>query len=581
MVSPEGLIVSSALNFLRRPDSILVQLPDGTRKPARLLATDHSRMLVLLKIEVLAPLAVPEMAPRERMRVGQWAIAVGRTFEGNRPNMSVGIISAGWRIRGRAIQTDAAASPNNYGGPLLDIHGRVLGVLTPLSPKPGEKVGGLQWYDSGIGFAIPVDDILRALPRLSRGEDLYPGLMGIGFLRSDPNTAEPIVAACHPGSPAYKKLRPGDRITAVDRSPVDRVAEVNDAVGRYYAGDKVTLTVQRDGKRIERRLTLVAKLPPYARPFLGILPRRDATTPSGAVTVRYVYPDSGAAGAGIRADDVLLSLVDKPLAGADDLRRQVALLEPGDEVKLDIQRDGTTRSVSARLGPVPEALPVEALPPARAEGPSKKVGRAARGKVMITVPEIENKAWAYLPKDYSMTIPCGVVVWLDAPGAVDDAGILKLWKPACDRGELILLVVKPANPTAWLPGEEAVVARVLDELISQYPIDANRIVVHGHQGGGTLGYLVAFRHRDLIRAVATVDAPLPGPAPSAEPVHPLAFYLVTVEKSPAAARIARSIKALRKANHPVQEQSIGESPRYLLPDEITRLAQWIDTLDRI
>ena len=95
------------------------------------------------------------------MRVGQWAIAVGRTFESDRTNMAVGILSALDRIWGKAIQTDAAVSPNNYGGPLVDIQGRVLGVLVPLSPEATDEVAGVDWYDSGIGFAIPAEHIER------------------------------------------------------------------------------------------------------------------------------------------------------------------------------------------------------------------------------------------------------------------------------------------------------------------------------------------------------------------------------------------------------------------------------------
>ena len=93
-VDPDGYIISSAFNFIGKPASILVRLPDGARKPARLVATDHARMLVLLKIEAERPLPVCEIAPRRQMRVGQWTIAVGRTFPGDRPNMAVGILSA-------------------------------------------------------------------------------------------------------------------------------------------------------------------------------------------------------------------------------------------------------------------------------------------------------------------------------------------------------------------------------------------------------------------------------------------------------------------------------------------------------
>ena len=118
-------------------------------------------MLVLLKVEAEPKLPVPESVPSAEMRVGQWALAVGRTFEASRPNVSVGIVSALGRIWGKAIQTDAKISPNNYGGPLVDISGRVLGVLVPMSPDGSGEMAGVEWYDSGIGFAIPLEGVLR------------------------------------------------------------------------------------------------------------------------------------------------------------------------------------------------------------------------------------------------------------------------------------------------------------------------------------------------------------------------------------------------------------------------------------
>lgn len=101
IVDPKGYIISSAFNFAAEPASILVRLPDGTRKPAKVVATDHSRMLVLLKIDAGKPLPVGEIAPRSEIRVGQWAIAVGRTFEGDRPNMAVGVIAPWTASRAR------------------------------------------------------------------------------------------------------------------------------------------------------------------------------------------------------------------------------------------------------------------------------------------------------------------------------------------------------------------------------------------------------------------------------------------------------------------------------------------------
>lgn len=262
VVDANGYIISSVFNFLHQPDSILVQLPDGARKPAQLLATDHNRKLVLLKIDIDRPLPTPEMAASETVRVGQWAIAVGRTFNGKGPNASVGIVSALNRVWGRAIQTDAAVSPANYGGPLVDIHGRVLGVLAPLSPEPGDAAGAVAWYDSGIGFAVPTNEILRVLPRLRQGEDIHTGRLGIGLAPGDASTAEPIVATCHPGSPAAKAgLEPGDRIVAIDGRVMSRAAEVKQALGPRDAGETIAVTIQRNGKRHEHKITLVAELP--------------------------------------------------------------------------------------------------------------------------------------------------------------------------------------------------------------------------------------------------------------------------------------------------------------------------------
>ena len=116
------------------------------------------------------------------MLVGQWAIAIGRTFAADQTNISVGVISALNRIWGKAIQTDAKVSPNNYGGALTDIRGRVYGVLAPLSPNNQNALAGTEWYDSGIGFAVPLEDIYARLDHLKSGKDLKPGrqVPGVG-----------------------------------------------------------------------------------------------------------------------------------------------------------------------------------------------------------------------------------------------------------------------------------------------------------------------------------------------------------------------------------------------------------------
>src|SRR5262245_48627245 len=270
VVSNDGYIVSSAFNFIQKPTQILVDLADGTRLPAEVVARDDSRMIVLLKVSAAGladpakQLSVPQAAPVREMQVGQWAIALGRAFEGQQPNMSDAIISAINRVWGKAIQTDAKISPANYGGPLVDVHGRVLGVLVPMNPMETGEIAGVEWYDSGIGFAVPLEHINRVLARLEKGEDLHPGLLGISLKGGDPFADEPVIAACHPKAPAAEAgLKAGDHITEIDGVKVNSQSELRHQLSPRYAGEKVTVVVLRDKERLERPVELIAKLQPY------------------------------------------------------------------------------------------------------------------------------------------------------------------------------------------------------------------------------------------------------------------------------------------------------------------------------
>ncbi|MGD9126458.1 MAG: trypsin-like peptidase domain-containing protein [Planctomycetia bacterium] len=263
VVEKDGLIITSAAPFVSKPGTVLVQTPDGQRYAAKLLGVDFLRMLALLKIDAKNPLPVPTMAPAEKIRVGNWAIAVGRAFDGTKPNMTVGIVSGLGRIGNKAIQTDATTSPNNYGGPLINVEGQVMGIVAPLSRNTSKKVD-VGWYDSGIGFAVPMDQVLQdVVPRLKKGKDLKAGSLGVVFMKSDPNTSDPIVMMVPDDTAAKKaKIASGDRIVAVDGKPVNRVIELNDALGTKYAGETVTITVDRDGKRIDAKVTLEVPKPP-------------------------------------------------------------------------------------------------------------------------------------------------------------------------------------------------------------------------------------------------------------------------------------------------------------------------------
>ncbi|MGC4004352.1 MAG: trypsin-like peptidase domain-containing protein [Pirellulales bacterium] len=281
IASANGYIVSSAFNFSQKPSQILVYLQDGSRHPAKLIATDHSNRLVLLKIEV-DKLPVAKAASLKDLKTGQTTLALGRAFESDKPNLSVGILSAVNRIWGKAVQTDAKISSNNYGGPLIDLRGDVIGILAPLSPQPGGDDAGVEWYDSGIGFAVPLETINRVLPRLEKGEDLYAGLLGIGLRGNDVYGDPAALATVQPNSPAAQAgWKPGDIIVDVAGKPITRQAELKHALGPYFADDTLKVTVKRGKELIEKELKLVGKLAAYQHPFLGVLPLRESEDAKG------------------------------------------------------------------------------------------------------------------------------------------------------------------------------------------------------------------------------------------------------------------------------------------------------------
>jgi serine protease Do len=543
-------------------------------------------MLVLLKVDAEKPLPVPEFAPESEMRVGQWALAVGRTFEPERPNLSVGIISALQRIWGKSIQTDAKISPNNYGGPLVDIRGRVLGVLVPMAPQGNADVAGVEWYDSGIGFAIPLEAVMRVLPKLQEGRDLYPGLLGVALKGNDQFGEPAVIAAARANAPAYKAgFRAGDKIVEVAGKSVGQQAQLKHQIGPLYAGDQVRIVALRGEGRIDREVELIDKIEPYVAPFLGILPMRPVGKDADqGVVVRYVYPDSPAAAVGIMAGDRLQSIDAQKIERLETVSEKFQTLSPGETVAIEVRRGGETLLLKPQLATLPETLPGE-LPPAHAavadappEGQRPQVG-----VVDVKVPEFENESVAYVPEDYSPRVPHGVVVWLHAGGGIKQDELLALWRPLCERYDFILLVPKSSDATKWQPTEARFIRRVLDEVMKTYAVDPARVVVHGHEGGAAMAYLVGMVNDDVVRAVAAVSAPLPRVSnlPETDPVHRLAFYTTLATKTEQTAATEAGIKRLREAKYPVVVKEIGEQARYLTAEELEELVRWFDSLDRI
>lgn len=276
--SANGLILTSSFNFAREPAIITVKLPDGARRPAKLLARDEIRRLAMLKIDAIG-LPVPTWADEEHVRVGQWAIALGRGFGGDDAGVSVGMISGLERMSGNAIQTDAKLSPANYGGPLIDLEGRVIGLIVPMSYSPGD-LAGVELYDSGIGFAVPTWQTEPAAARLAKGENVRRGVLGIKIDMMSRKTLR-IVAVAAPSPAKTAGLLPGDELVAIDDQPLNSWPDMQHRLAFRADGDAVALTIRRAAQTIQTDATLAASEDigafPNASPEDGKPPNDDGT----------------------------------------------------------------------------------------------------------------------------------------------------------------------------------------------------------------------------------------------------------------------------------------------------------------
>jgi S1-C subfamily serine protease len=610
IVSDDGYIISSAFNFANKPSAIFVAVPGRKeRYAARIVANDQTRMLTLLKVEA-RDLPVPAAAPRGQIQVGQWALALGRTLDPNPdrpPSVSVGIVSALHRIWGKAIQTDAKVSPVNYGGPLIDIQGRVQGVLVPASPRAQDETAGIEWYDSGIGFAIPLEDILAVLPRLKEGKDLKRGLLGITVQSPDIYGAIPTVASVAPESAAARAgIRPGDVILQIDGKPVVNQAQVLHILGTKYEGDTVSVKVRRGQEEIDLpNLKLTGELTAFEQSFLGILPMRD--DPEVGVEVRYVYPKSPADLAGIKAGDRIMKVgMNKqlrPFAGRDQFAALLNPLVPGTEIQLEVQRpaDKKTIMLTVKLGAapdmVPDRLPLPASRKQALEPPRDPTGKAKpqpkkeepqKEKPPTGLLQRKNAAgdhdyWLYVPDNYDPNIAHALVVWLHPlkTGARDADDFTALWQNDCADRHIIIVGPRAENETGWLASESEVIEGIVREVLGQYTIDRQRVVAHGMGLGGQMAFYLGFAARDLVRGVAVTGAVLASPVKDKIANQRLSFYIVAGGKDPLVKDIADSRARLAEKKYPVIYREIADmGHQYLDRSTLDELVRWIDSLDR-
>ena len=503
LVDQQGHVLASELVVRQPAASILVVSSTGKRHTASVVARDHHRHLVLLKIEggeMLSAIDLPgERSARgeQDLQVGQTTIAVGRFGSEATPIVSTGILSAVGRLDGIALQTDARVSPAFYGGPLLDLRGNVLGILVPAVAEGGAE-DATSWYDSGIAFAIPSPVIAKKLDRLTSGEDIKQGLLGIVAKSSDPLEADSTIAAVRLRSPAEAAgLRAGDEITAIAGRLVRRHQQIKQALGPYDAGDSIAVTYQRDGRELSVDITLTDSIPPLQPQRLGVLaadrPTDAANTVGGraeegsgtekegddnesaGVVVRGVFPETPASGV-LEPGDVIRRVGETEIADVQSLRRLMITAAPDQPLRVVVQRaeNETTLSVT------PQSIAGAALQTYPQQW--SEAEPAPWTVEELKLPEAPNQAALLKPTDAAERTNLGLFVLLLNPGEGEPAAALEDWKEAAAQAGVLVCAIAPENNERWQPKEVDVAERMVAAIAKQTDLERTAVAI-GAAGG--------------------------------------------------------------------------------------------------
>jgi len=385
IVDPEGYILTN-YHVIRGASTIRVKTFDGRTYTPEVIGVDPETDLAVIKISRSEPFPYARMGDSNKLRVGDWVLAIGSPF-GLEQTVTAGIISAKDRVTDgenapfqRFLQTDAAINPGNSGGPLVNLKGEVVGINTQISTSTG--------YFNGVGFALPSALAVDIYNHLVRRGRVARGYLGVYVKPVTPPIArmnglkEPrgalIESVTDPESPAAQAgLQTGDIIVEIDGEPIRDSRDLTRRVASLEVGRTVRVKYIRDGReyvtsvKLGVRPSLADRMeeprgrnegPPQEKRSVGPPPlgaTLEPVTPHvaevlklGAVrgaVVGEVEEGSFAESLGLTPGDVILSINRTEVRSPGDVTRIFEKLKSGDDVVIVVARAtrgfGPSRSV--------------------------------------------------------------------------------------------------------------------------------------------------------------------------------------------------------------------------------------------
>jgi serine protease Do len=368
IISPDGYIVTNN-HVIDGATDIRVTLNDRRVLPAKLIGADPMTDLAVIKINGSGFSSLP-WGDSTALKPGQTVLAFGNPFN-FRFTVTRGIVSAlnrpnpysdDARKPGEFIQTDAAINPGNSGGPLVNAHGEVIGINTFLISPSGSF--------AGMGFAIPTQIARPVVDTLLKDGKIEHARIGVGINDVTPenasffhlnNASGALISQVDSDSPAAKAgVKVGDVITELNGKKMENSGQLQAAISSERPGNKVTLTVMRDGKSLNLPVTLEGLNKKSdetasnsgdshgkARWGVGLenlTPdlRQELQLPDNVkgVVIGNVVPGSPADNAGISRGDVIMEVNRKPVQNADDVKRELGNVPSGKDAMVLVWSNG-------------------------------------------------------------------------------------------------------------------------------------------------------------------------------------------------------------------------------------------------